>query len=256
MTGYPHRTLALLTLILILGGGPAQAAPDFVFSPEEQKVTYPKATFDPDLHKALLAPGTASIVGVAYDQQKSKLLEKKKPKQHLPEGTKIYLFPYTPYTKEVVQLFKKHEPVEEEHTMDVLMAEAQLRLVTGEGLPELLPKTRVETDPQFAKIWKATSVVGKEGKFVFEGLQPGVYYLQSTPIMTARHYVYDVQVGEEVQEIWYKGVEVGTSSTPIWASDSQTTYRKVELAKIVEVKQDGQVVEVELNETFRDVKIR
>ena len=74
--------------------------------------------------------------------------------------------------------------------------------------------------------------------------------------MCARHYVFDTQVGEEIEETHWSNGEVSTNSTPIWVSDSQTTYRKVELAQIVEVENDGQVVEVEMNQTFRDVKVR
>jgi hypothetical protein len=72
--------------------------------------------------------------------------------------------------------------------------------------------------------------------------------------MTARYRVFDPRLGEEIEQTyWSKGE--GIEAPPTWLYDWATTYRTVELAKIVGIQQDGQVVEIELNERFHDVEI-
>lgn len=225
----------------------AWAKPDFVMTPEEQEVVYPKATFDETLTKQMLEPGTAVIQGQAFNRQKSGVLSKKNGKQVPAVGTTIYLFPYTEYCAEVVALLKKYQPVEQEHSMETLQAEAQLRALTGEGLPEILPAKRVELDGKFPKIWRKTATTDKEGNFVFEDLKPGQYFLQSQHFMVSRYYRYDEQVGENVTESYWSNGEVTRDSEPIYESRSSEVFRKIQLTKVVSVPNDGATVVVELN---------
>jgi hypothetical protein len=229
----------------------AWCRPDFVLTPEEQEVIYPKGTFSAEIAKQLLGKGRCTLKGVAFDRQKSGLFEKKNPQQYPPAGSKIYLFPYTEYCQEVVALFKQYTPTESEHSMETLMAEARLKALTGKGLPELLPTKRVELDPQFSRIWKSATT-DKQGRFIFENLKPGRYYLQSIPFMVARGYVYNEQVGEEVMQTYWSNGEVSSESLPIWAQRSSTVFRRIELVKVVEIGQEGEVQEIELDQIWDD----
>lgn len=93
-----------------------------------------------------------------------------------------------------------------------------------------------------------------EGKFTFENLKPGRYYLQSMPFQVHRGVTYDVQVGEDVEELYWSNGEVSVNSYPIWATESTTMVRQIELVGIVEIKQDGQTVVVELNKDWDTFK--
>ena len=252
MMKYPNW-LALVSLMALFCVGPLLAKPDFVLDPKEQEVVTPQNTFSAKEAKEALGKGTCTIKGVAYNRQKSGFLQKKHEKQYLPKGGKIYLFPYTSYTQEVVKFFKKYNPTEVEYSMATLQAETTLRAFTGEGIPQLLPLKRMELDPQFPKIWKG-AYVGKEGQFTFENLKPGTYYLQSTKYTVARHHKWDEQVGEDVEELYWSDGSVSTNSYPVWVTREDTTYRAVVLVKIVDLKEDGQVQEIELNQDWNDFK--
>lgn len=237
-------------LFLIASQAVAWAAKDFVMSPDEQEVVHPKSIFHADEAKQALGPGNCSLRGVAYQTAASGFLEKKKPPQYPPKGSKIYLFPYNEYTREVVHLFKENDPPRSEHSMDTLMAEARLKLLTGQGIPEILPVKRVEVDPAFPKIWRS-ALIGPKGAFAFEGLKPGRYYLQSMTFMVGRNHEYSDQVGEEVQETYWSNGEVSVDSRPIWADKSTTMYHKVELVGVFEVA-PGENQSIELNEDWKD----
>ena len=252
------RTLRRLFLGLSLTFGlvlTAQAGPDWVMSPKEQDPipAVPKSVFNAPEAKELLGPGTSTIKGVASFRFKSGLFQKKKPQQYPPLGSKIYLFPYTPYCQEVVKLYKKHTPKQMENSIDTLMAAAQLQVLTGSGLPEILPKKRIEVDSKFSKIWLG-EYTDAEGHFTFSNLKPGRYYLQSMPFQVMRGVTYDVQVGEQVEEVYWSNGEVEVNRYPEWATESTTMVRQVELVGIVEIKQDGQTVTCELNKDWDGFK--
>ena len=246
----------LFSLVIVLGMLlSAQAGPDWVMSEEDQDPVpvVPKATFNANEAKQLLGAGTCRIQGVASFRFKNKLFGKKTPQQHPPLGSKVYLFPYTPYCQEVVKLYKQHTPKQMENSIEALMMEAQLKALTGDGLPLVLPKKKIEIDPGFSKIW-LSAYTDKEGKFSFENLKPGRYYLQSMPFHVMRGVSYDVQVGEQVEEVYWSNGEVEVNRYPQWAQESTTMVRQVELVGIVDLGQDGQLVEVELNRDWDDFK--
>lgn len=249
------KWIAQLSVTALLCVAPLLAKPDFVLDPKDQEVVTPKNTFSAREAKEALGKGSCTIKGVAFNRQKSGFLQKKHEKQYLPKGGKIYLFPYTPYTQEVVKFFKKYTPKEVEYSMATLRAETMLKAVAGEGIPQLLPLKRLELDPQFPKIWKG-AMVGDGGQFTFEGLKPGTYYLQATKYTVARHHKWDEQVGEDVEELYWSDGSVSTNSYPVWVTREDTTYRVVELVKIVDLKEDGQVLEIELNQDWDDFKPR
>ncbi len=239
-----------LLLLLAVLCGVAQAGPDWVMSPEEQDPVpvKPQATFNAAEAKQLLGAGNARLTGVASFRFKSGLFQKKKPQQYPPVGSKVYLFPYTPYTEEVVKLYKRYTPKKMENSLDTLLAEAQLKALTGSGLPLILPKKRIEVDPFFSKIWLG-AYTDANGRFTFENLKPGRYYLQSMTFQVFKGVTYDVQVGENVEEVYWSNGEVETNSFPIWAQKSTTMVRQVELVGLVDVPHEGAV---ELDEDWDD----
>lgn len=248
-----RHVVAALALLAATLAPLARANKDFVLDPAEQQVVYPQTLFRPEEARQRLEPGDCRLSGLAYDRQKSGLFDKKHPRQCLPAGAKVYLFPYTGYTEEVVKLFKQHSLRDTEKSWGTLQAEAQLRAVTGKGLPELLPPVRVEVDGQFSKLWRS-AVVDEQGQFVFEKLRPGRYYLQSQTFMVARDYVYSEQVGEEVIETFWSNGEVSTDSFPVWAQRQSTMFHKVELVDVVEL-QAGQNLHIELNRDWHDFDV-
>lgn len=237
-------------ILLLCLAGVAWAAPDFVMSPEQQEVIHPTVPFNPQEARQALEPGSCSLRGTAYERAASGFLQPSKPPQYPPVGSKIYLFPYTAYTREVVQLFKRYEPVKTEHSLETLLAEAKLKALTGRGIPEVLPVKRVEVDPEFPRIWRA-AIVGEKGRFAFEGLKPGRYYLQSMTFMVGHPVTWQDDVGEEVQETYWSNGEVSVDRRPIWAEKSTTMYHKVELVAVVELA-PGENQSIQLNEDWQD----
>ena len=246
----PRKCLTTLAVLVAILAPLARAAKDFVLDPKEQRVVHPQSVFQPEVAQQGLTAGECRLSGLAYDRQKSGLFEKKYPKQFLPQGAKIYLFPYNAYTEEVVKLFKQHSLRDAEKSWGTIQAEARLVSVTGRGLPELLPPVRVEVDPQFPKIWKS-AVVDSQGQFSFDSLRPGRYYLQSQTFMVARDYLYNEQIGEDVVQTFWSNGEVSTESIPVWATRESTMYHKVELVAVVDL-QPGQNLHIELNEDWHD----
>lgn len=90
-----RQTLVALALMAALLPSLASSAKDFVLDPKEQHILYPQNVFRPEEARFQLEPGECRLSGIAYDRQKSGLLEKKHPQQFLPAGAKIHLFPYT-----------------------------------------------------------------------------------------------------------------------------------------------------------------
>lgn len=234
----------LLSLVLTVG---AWAKGEMVMDPSEQVPVYPKNTFDAELAKQLLEPGTGGIKGSAYFRLKGGLLEKKKAKQFLGAGSKVYLFPATAYCEEVVKLFKKHELPPQEKSMRTIQAERELIALTGKGLPGL-PKKKVMCDPEFSKIWKTAVIQDNQGTFTFEHLKPGKYYLQTQPFLVSRWFQYQEQVGENRWETQWSNGATTTSVEPVYETGSGTWYKEVTVGKMITIGKDGDVVEVEVNE--------
>ncbi|MBN9420083.1 MAG: hypothetical protein J0I12_31835 [Candidatus Eremiobacteraeota bacterium] len=237
-------------ILAVCLAGAAWGAKDYVMRPEEQEVIYPKLTFNPEESRQALAQGTCSLRGSAFERASRGFLQADKPHQYPPQGSKIYLFPYTPYTREVVHLFKEYDPVRTEKSTETLMAEAELKSLTGRGIPEILPRKRPDVHPEFPKIWKSAKV-GPKGQFAFEGLKPGRYYLQSMTYMVGRDISGHRQVGEETQETYWSTGDTTYETRPIWAEKSTTMYHKVELVAVVDLTA-GENRSIELDEDWKN----
>lgn len=248
-----NRPLALCFLFCVSLCLSARCDPQVVFRPEDQQVVRPVGSFDTELTQKLLEPGSCTIRGIAFDRQESGFLEREKPNQPPPAGSSVYLFPYTEYCQEFVQLAKKHSlDPEAEYRLDDLRAGPRLNPVTGEGLPDILPRVRVDCDPMFVRIWRK-AVTDGEGHFVFENVKPGKYYLQSVPFIVARRHGYSVKVGEDTSQTYWSNGMVTSESTPVWADKKSTTFRKVQLAGRVEISAGEALKTVEIRSDWRDL---
>jgi hypothetical protein len=230
--------------------GMAWGAKDFVMRPEEQEPIYPKSVFNAEESRQALEPGNCGLRGRAYEPGGGGFLKASSPNQYPPQGAKIYLFPYTAYTREVVHLFKQWDPVRTEQSTATLMAGARLKELTGRGIPEILPLKRVEVDPEFPKIWKSAKI-GPKGSYAFEGLKPGRYYLQSMTFMVGRDIHVQHHVGDDIQETWWSNGDISVDTPPRWAEAETTMYHKVELVGVVDLSA-GENLSFDLNEDWKD----
>ena len=240
-------------LVGLLLTGMVWAGQDYVLDPAEPGVAKPQLHFDLEETKRALGAGDCGIHGEAFDRERSGFLQRKKAKAHLPEGSTIYLFPYTPYCREVVQLFKQYSVKDTEKSYATLKAEAELKRLTGKGIPALLPVKRVEVDPEFPKHWRKART-DAQGRFSFSGLKPGRYYLQSPTFMVGRTFDSNERVGTDVGEFYWSDGTVDVVEFPVWATRPATLYHLVELVKVVELNEAGQVLDVELNQDWHDFR--
>ncbi|MBO9198899.1 MULTISPECIES: tetratricopeptide repeat protein [Niastella] len=106
-----------------------------------KKILYPGSTFDPTVAKAALSRGVATIRGRACSKYDGRRFDA--------AGAKVILMPVTPYLDEWYKLREKKES----KTTWVYMSDEAY-------------KYRIE------------AVADAEGRFVFEGLKPGKYFVQ------------------------------------------------------------------------------
>lgn len=198
------KTQHFFILFLLLG----------IFSNAQNKL-FPQAFFDKKQAEQMLALGTATIEGEASTKQKTGYgfkgpLAKK---QVAPDGTLVTLYPLTPYFEEFIKLRKQKE---NKKTVVYISDEAY--------------KYRLETKTD------------AYGRFKFEKLKPGKYFLESIVPLVAT-YTYQQQTGN--LNTYNSGGYV-IASTPYYESfrgSYDTTSRET---KIVEVKSEGEVLEIKL----------
>ena len=192
-----------------------------IFAQQKKKnIYYPQAFFDKKLSKEMLGYGNSTIRGVASTREKQNvpftlgLVKMKTGKKHVArEGTVVTLIPVTPYFEEFYKLRKSHE----NKNTAVYMSEEAF-------------KYRIDT------------TTDENGRFQFEKMKPGKYYIETILDFTAQG-SYRQQVGTE------KGYNVYGSvvySRPIYQTffyDYETSSRE---SKFVEIKSDGQVIDIKL----------
>lgn len=168
----------------------------------------PTGVFNKALAEEMLQPGNASIVGVAYTRQ---FTDSKR--QDAPEGTLVTLYPLTPYFEEFLKLRTRKE---DKNTAVYLSEEAY--------------KYRVETKTD------------AYGRFIFENLKPGKYYIESVIpyIGTAE---YSKQTGTTTT---YNGYGVAISTDPYYEKFTYDFDAASRESKVVEVKKAGQSLNVKL----------
>ena len=186
-----------------------------------QKDSYfPQVFFDKKQAEAQLGAGKSTIEGVAFTREKRSIpltmgaVKVKTGKKHMARpNTVVMLFPVTEYFTEFYNLRKKLES----KTKQVLMSNEAFAV-----------RREAYTDDY--------------GRFRFENLKVGKYYLETIVDFTAVG-SYKQQTGTSTAYNVY-----GTSlySTPIYETffyDYEAAPRE---SKFVEVKKDGQVIEIKL----------
>lgn len=242
-----QRTFASVLLLLTLTIS-TQARDNYVWSPEEQEPVHPKARFDAAASRAQLEPGSCTLKGVAYVQGKKKdRLKSNKAKRPLAYGTTIYLFPYTDYCEEVVAMLRENQVVQPEKSARTMQAEAELRALTGKGIPEILPRKRVEYDPIWPTILRSTTTIDDQGSFIFDNVKPGRYYVQSQNVKVERLVEYGEKTGELVTTTTYQDGREDQQVEDITTSAYANMYRDATLEMMVEVK-DGAPTVIELHQ--------
>ncbi|ROS14322.1 hypothetical protein EDF65_3096 [Chryseobacterium nakagawai] len=188
----------------------------FAFLPSQaQNTYYPQAFFDKKLARDMLAFGNSTIEGVASTKQKNNwgikpLLGQK---HYAPKGTVIMLFPVTPYFEEFYSMRKKYE----NKKTTVYMSEEAF-------------KYRVE------------ALTDDHGRFKFEKLKPGKYYLETIVNFTATA-SYQQQTGTSDA---YNGYGGYLYSTPIYSTFFYGYDAANRESKFVEIKADGELKEINL----------
>ncbi|UIR57114.1 hypothetical protein LZQ00_04700 [Sphingobacterium sp. SRCM116780] len=174
-----------------------------------QNNTYmPQVFFDKQQAQDMLAIGTSTIEGVAYTRQYTD-----SKKQNAPEGTLVTLYPLTPYFEE----FLKLRTQKESKTNKVYLSEEAFKY-----------RIEVKTDSY--------------GRFKFEKLKPGKYYIESiVPYIGVGHY--SEQTGTTTT---YNGYGTAIASAPYYERFSYNFDAASRETKIVEIKNDGEFLDIKL----------
>lgn len=180
-----------------------------------QNTYYPQAFFDKKLARDMLGFGNSTIEGVASTKQKNNwgikpLLGQK---HYAPKGTVVMLFPVTPYFEEFYSMRKKYE----NKKTTVYMSEEAF-------------KYRVE------------ALTDDHGRFKFEKLKPGKYYLETIVNFTATA-SYQQQTGTTNT---FNGYGNYLYSTPIYSTFFYGYDAANRESKFVEIKADGELKEINL----------
>lgn len=149
----------------------------FSFSQKPIKVVQPTVEFDIKQATEMLNTGNAEIKGKAYYEGRTPIGIKVGETIYARVGAVVFLYPVTAYLQEYLQLKKKNKP--------------------GKRIAAISPLAncfRIE-----AKVYSQT------GEFIFKGLKPGKYYLE-----TIVHFPSGVG-GPEVSEI----VEIKTDAESV-----------------------------------------
>ncbi|GAB0154885.1 hypothetical protein CHRYSEOSP005_01450 [Chryseobacterium sp. Alg-005] len=186
----------------------------FIFS-KAQNTYYPQTFFDKKLAQSMIGFGNSTIEGVASTKQKNNwgikpLLGQK---HYAPQGTVVMLFPVTPYFEEFYKMRKKYEN----------------------------KKTTVYMSDEAFK-YRIEALTDSHGRFKFEKLKPGKYYLETIVNFTATA-SYQQQTGRTDSYNAYGGY---LYSTPIYDTFFYNYASANRESKFVEIKNDGELVEVNL----------
>lgn len=193
--------ISLLAVVIFVGCNPIKEA-DRKASSAEVKTIYPTQTFDSLLAKKMLSPGNATIKGVIYKKTNKMALVGGKT---YGQNVTIELFPATPYLLEWHDLKEKKE---DQHTKVYASQEAYKyrRYVISDGY----------------------------GRFAFDNIRPGKYYLQAS-LTTTKSYLRDVEVGSN------------SYGTKYFQKERYSSSKNHFLEKFVEVNAEREIVEIILN---------
>lgn len=164
---------------------------------------FPQGTFDAKLAETALGRGLSRIVGIACTKRDGLIFPA--------AGVKVVLFPVTPYLEEWYELREKKEGKK-----------------TGVFMSKEANRYAIE------------ATTGSDGRFAFEGLKPGKYFIQLihsfNQLKTARVYTgsYTAQNGPVME------------TTNYYYDQDYTVARAQRLERFVEIKEDGDTKKVRL----------
>lgn len=127
------------------------ALTQFGHAQKQIEILQPKREFDVKLATEMLNEGSAEIRGTAYYEQRTAIGIKAGETMYTRIGTIVSLYPLTPYLEEYLELKKRNKEGK--------------RLAT---ITPLASSYRIES-----------KIYSLKGEFVFNGLRPGKYYLES-----------------------------------------------------------------------------
>jgi len=186
----------------------------FIFT-KAQNTYFPQVFFDKKIARDMLSFGNSTIEGVASTKQKNNWGIKPVfgTKHYAPKGTVVMLFPVTPYFEEFYNMRKKYEN----------------------------KKTTVYMSEEAFK-YKIEALTDDHGRFKFEKLKPGKYYLETIVNFTATA-SYQEQTGRTDT---YNGMGGYMYSSPIYQTFFYGYSAANRESKFVEIKQDGELKEINL----------
>lgn len=185
-----------------------------IFSFAQNKI-FPQSFFDKKQAEKMLALGKSTIEGVASTKQKT-VYGYKAPlakKQLASAGTLVTLYPLTTYFEEFIKLRKQKE---NKKTVVYISDEAY--------------KFRLET------------TTDEHGRFKFEKLKPGKYFIESIVPFVAT-YTYQQQTGTTTT---YNGYGAAIASSPYYETFRSNYDSSNRETQIVEIKSDGELLEIKL----------
>lgn len=173
-----------------------------------QKIYYPQGFFDKKQAQDMLAYGKSTIEGVASTKQYTD-----SKKQLAPEGTLVTLYPLTPYFEEFIKLRKQKEN----------------------------KKTSVYISDEAYK-FRIEAKTDAYGRFKFEKLKPGKYYIECIVPYIAS-YTYEQQTGITTT---YNGYGAAIATSPYYEKFLGSYDASNRETKIVEIKKDGELLEIKV----------
>ncbi len=180
---------------------------------------YPKTNFDEEYTKNAIALGNSTINGVLFykitnDGLDAALLSTIKPEPV--SGHKVFLYPYTPYLVEYINLSKKQARSRDPQKRKVMADERLFNYAYYS-----------ETD--------------NYGRFSFGKMKPGKYFLSAEKMVSGYYYT-TVATGRAVTDFNPYYGQVGVTQ---YENQRQNWSALAILEKVVEVKEDGKIVEVD-----------
>lgn len=204
------KSLCFIIMFLI---GMQKSEAQYVEKEEEEKITtfYPETVFDSLQAKKALALGTGKITGVAFTKPKTPFGYKAPLANRIyANNMKIMLFPVTPYFESWYKLRKDKENLKKRRY--VYMSDAAFK-------------------------YRLEAITNSKGKFTFPDMKPGKYFLTGNLSWNSTK-SYDEYTGSGYNN--YGG------QTDYYQRKHYTKSYEDRIETFVEVKKDGEIVEIKL----------
>lgn len=207
-----HKAILGCFLMAIFICAGSAAAQQYV-QPERNDTIYltPKTAFNAEVAKAALAKGKSTIKGVAFIRPENSSLgfNIKTGKKLFADRIKISLYPITPYFDEFLALKKKEKPRKLKYAF--------------------LSKEAIS--------YRLEAITNSTGEFTFPEMKPGKYYIEGVLNWT--------QSGT-YQQYTGSGYNSYGGRTNYYTNQNYVNQNSELLTKIVEVKKDGEIIEIKL----------